>query len=79
MPDDLAELTQKILPDDDSALILTEVKKGIDLDFNKCLADLYPLLVTKWQTDAEEPATTDADVWKKKCKSTSKNTELRLS
>ncbi|ACT92612.1 DUF3037 domain-containing protein [Dyadobacter fermentans] len=67
-PEDLVELTQKILPDDDSSLILTEVKKGIDLDFNKTLADLYRLLVTKWQSDDDESATSDADVWKKKYK-----------
>ena len=68
LPEDLAEFTRKILPDDDSSLVLTEVKKGIDLDFNKSLADLYRLLVTKWQSDDDEPATTDADVWKKKYK-----------
>lgn len=68
LPEDLAELTRKILPDDDSSLVLTEVKKGIDLDFNKSLADLYRLLVTKWLSDDDEPATTDADVWKKKYK-----------
>ena len=68
VPEDLAELTRKILPDDDSSLILTEVKKGIDLDFNKSLADLYRLLVTKWQSDDDESIISDADVWKKKYK-----------
>jgi hypothetical protein len=68
VPGDLTELTRKILPDDDSALILTEVKKGIDLDFNKTLTDLYRLLVTKWQIDDDESETSDADVWKKKYK-----------
>lgn len=68
VPEDLAELTRKILPDDDSSLILTEVKKGIDLDFNKSLTDLYHLLVTKWQNETDESATSDADVWKKKYK-----------
>jgi hypothetical protein len=68
VPEDLAELTRKILPDDDSSLTLTEVKKGIDLDFNKSLADLYRLLVTKWQNETDESATSDADVWKKKYK-----------
>lgn len=66
--EDLAELTRKILPDDDSSLTLTEVKKGIDLDFNKSLTDLYRLLVTKWQNETDESATSDADVWKKKYK-----------
>lgn len=68
VPEDLAELTRKILPDDDSSLTLTEVKKGIDLDFNKSLTDLYHLLVTKWQNETDESATSDADVWKKKYK-----------
>jgi hypothetical protein len=67
-PDDLAELTRKILSDDDSSLILTGVKKGIDLDFNKSLTDLYRLLVTKWQNETDESAVSDADVWKKKYK-----------
>ncbi|WP_426294772.1 DUF3037 domain-containing protein [Dyadobacter endophyticus] len=66
--EDLAELTRKILPDDDSSLTMTEVKKGIDLDFNKSLTDLYRLLVTKWQNETDESATSDADVWKKKYK-----------
>ncbi|WP_342089444.1 DUF3037 domain-containing protein [Dyadobacter sp. OTU695] len=68
VPEDLAELTRKILPDDDSSLTLTEVKKGIDLDFNKSLTDLYRLLVTKWQNETDESTTSDADVWKKKYK-----------
>ncbi|QRR03086.1 DUF3037 domain-containing protein [Dyadobacter sandarakinus] len=67
-PEDLAEITRTILPNDDSSLTLTEVKKGIDLDFNKSLADLYRLLVTKWQSETDESATSDADVWKKKYK-----------
>jgi hypothetical protein len=67
-PEDLAEITRAILPNDDSSLTLTEVKKGIDLDFNKSLADLYRLLVTKWQSDSDESTTSDADVWKKKYK-----------
>ncbi|MCF2494453.1 DUF3037 domain-containing protein [Dyadobacter chenhuakuii] len=67
-PEDLAEITRAILPNDDSSLTLTEVKKGIDLDFNKSLADLYRLLVTKWQSETDESATSDADVWKKKYK-----------
>ncbi|KAA0992953.1 DUF3037 domain-containing protein [Dyadobacter aurulentus] len=66
--DDLAEITREILPNDDSSLTLTEVKKGIDLDFNKSLADLYRLLVTKWQSETDESATSDADVWNKKYK-----------
>lgn len=68
LSEDLAELTRKVLPDDDSSLTLTDVKKGIDLDFNKALADLYRLLVTKWQNETDESATSDADVWKKKYK-----------
>lgn len=68
LPKDLFEITNKILPRDDSALYLTDVKKGIDLDMDRCLSEMFRLFVDRWQIDPEEATISDADVWKDKYK-----------
>jgi hypothetical protein len=39
------EITSRILPDNDSSVVLTDMKKGIDFDLSKCLGSLFRLLV----------------------------------
>jgi hypothetical protein len=67
-PESLSEITNKILPKDDSSLILSEVKKGIDVDFDRSISELYRLLVERWQIEQEDSAVSDTDVWKNKYK-----------
>jgi hypothetical protein len=39
------EITKRILLDNDSSIVLTEMKKGIDFDLSRCLGNLFRLLV----------------------------------
>lgn len=44
----LATITKLILPQDDSALVLTEVRYGIDVELESALNDLYHDMVEKY-------------------------------
>lgn len=66
---DLASITKTILPPDDSALILTNTRYGVDIDLEVALNDLYKDLVEKYLDSVSEQSLTDEDVWKKKYKS----------
>ncbi len=46
--DDLAFITEAILPKDESALLLTEVKSAIDSDVEIAFDDLFMQMVTKY-------------------------------
>ncbi|WP_158994363.1 DUF3037 domain-containing protein [Mucilaginibacter sp. L196] len=61
----LSDITKKILVQDDSALYLSNVKYGLDLDAGKALDDLYERLVDKYNIDASKEVHTDAYVWTK--------------
>jgi hypothetical protein len=65
----LKQITNKILLEDDSALRLTEVKMGLDLEFDSALADLFERLVDKYSPDANKDLHTDAYAWAKVYKS----------
>jgi hypothetical protein len=66
--ENLITITKSILPPDDSALILTEVKYGIDIDLEIALNDLYNNLVEKYMNLHQERSLTDEEVWRKKYK-----------
>lgn len=62
-------ITSEILPIDDSALQLTEVKKAIDIDLEIALSDLFGSLVEKYLPSDKSPhRLSDEDVWRKKYK-----------
>lgn len=65
----LSVITKTILPQDDSALMLTDVKNAIDIDLEIALNDLYFDLVEKYFNATTEQSLSDDDVWKKKYKS----------
>ena len=66
---DLAAITSSILPKDDSAIMLSEVKQSLDIDFDLALKDLYAQLVEKYSNiDNKPPSLSDLDVWNKKYK-----------
>ena len=67
--ENLSSITRQILPPDDSALMLSEVKNAIDIDLEGALNDLYKDLVEKYLEKPFEHSLTDDDVWKKKYKS----------
>jgi Protein of unknown function (DUF3037) len=67
--ENLSSITRLILPPDDSALMLSEVKYAIDLDLEGALNDLYRDLVEKYLEVPSEHSLSDDDVWKKKYKS----------
>lgn len=66
--EDLSQITRKILPPDDSALVLTEVHYGIDLKIEAALSGLYRDLVEKYLDQTTAPSLTNEEVWKQKYK-----------
>ncbi|MEZ4904534.1 MAG: hypothetical protein R2822_23690 [Spirosomataceae bacterium] len=64
----LATITKLILPQDDSALVLTEVRHGVDIEIESTLGDLYYDLVEKYLDQTPEHSPNDDEVWKKKYK-----------
>lgn len=57
-------ITKRILPEDDSALQFTHVKKGIDLDPSYAFKDLFQRLVNLHiETDYDDEIRTDQEVW----------------
>ncbi|GHB68554.1 DUF3037 domain-containing protein [Persicitalea jodogahamensis] len=66
--EDLSQITCKILPPDDSALVLTEVHYGIDLDLKAALSGLYEDLVEKYLDQNTALSLTNEEVWKQKYK-----------
>ncbi len=65
---DLASITASILPPDNSALRLSEVEYGLDLDPATALDDLFINLVEKYIPSMERQTLSDEEVWKKKYK-----------
>lgn len=65
----LASITKLILPQDDSALILTEVKHGIDVELGAALQDLFHDMAEKYLNQTPEHSPSDDEVWKKNYKS----------
>lgn len=67
--ENLSIITKSILPSDDSALMLTEVRNAIDIDIEAALNDLFHDLIEKYLNSTNEVSLSDEDVWKKKYKS----------
>lgn len=69
-PDDhLSTVTRSILPLDDSALMLTEVKSAIDVDMDSALNYLYSNMVEKFNTNTQDhQSLNDNEVWRNKYK-----------
>ncbi len=63
-PSNLREITQNILPEDDSALFFTDVSKILDLDVDTVLKDLYLRLVLKYVHETDHDTLADKAVWK---------------
>jgi hypothetical protein len=61
----LAVITHSILPPDDSALQLTEVRHAVDTDMNAAIADLFYNMIEKYQDAAAIIPLTDEEVWEK--------------
>ncbi len=57
-------ITASVLPKDDSAIICTEVKKAIDIDFDKAFEDLYYRFVEKYIEEPETNPHNDNYAWK---------------
>ncbi len=65
----LEMVTGKIFPNDNSAIQLTDVKTGLDVDLDAALDDLFADLVEKYnQEPSPEGTLSDDDVWKLKYK-----------
>lgn len=63
--ENLATITNLVLPKDDSSLFFTEVKLGLDMDCDKALEDLY-YRMTKDSDDIKDmDIRKDAEVWSK--------------
>lgn len=58
------EITESILPKDDSALECSEVFYGIDIDFDIALTDLYERLINKYYPEPDDETHDDKYVWK---------------
>lgn len=61
----LDDITRKVLPKDDSALIFTDVKEAIDINFEAAFEDLFDRLINKHQRHSEDDTLYDKDVWQK--------------
>ena len=62
---DISSISNYVLPKDDSALIVTEVKYGIDLKMESAFDDLYHRLVEKYSHENEHDVHTDYYAWQK--------------
>lgn len=61
----LYEITNYILPKDDSALVCSELLFGIDIDPQSAVNDLFDRLVNKYNHEAEKEHHDDKYVWRK--------------
>jgi len=60
----ISEISNSILPKDDSALECSEIFFGIDIDPQSSLDDLYERLVNKYNIEVENDTLDDKHVWK---------------
>lgn len=66
---DVSSITDYLLPKDDSALIATEVKLGIDVKLDAAFNDLYDRIVEMYNHDGDHEIHTDYYAWQKIYKS----------
>jgi hypothetical protein len=58
-------ITKKVLPQDDSALVCTEVKRAIDIDFEKAFEDMFNRIVDRYTDEPISSQHNDNYAWKK--------------
>lgn len=61
----LEEITNSILPKDDSALICSELLNGLDIKAESALSDLFERLVSKYNQEIDKDSHDDKYVWRK--------------
>ena len=61
----LEEITNSILPKDNSALEFSELRFGIDIDFKSAVSDLFNNMVDKYSTDFEKDPHDDLFAWRR--------------
>jgi len=64
----IEHVTGSMIPNDDTAIRLSESFSGLDIDFNTALEDLFSSLVEKHIDDPKKDTLLDEDIWKKKYK-----------
>jgi hypothetical protein len=62
---DISSVTNHLLPKDDSALIATDVKFGIDLRVEAAFDDLYHRIIEMYTHEVEQDLHTDYYAWQK--------------
>jgi hypothetical protein len=62
--DDISQITNAILPKDDSSLECSEIFWGIDLDMDRAVTDLFDRIIDKYIQEHDPEALHDSDVWK---------------
>src|SRR5690606_6801371 len=62
---DLSSITNHLLPKDDSALVSTEVKLGVDLKIEAAFDDLYHRMIEMYNHEGEQELHTDHYAWQK--------------
>jgi len=60
----ISQITNSILPKDDSALECSEILLGIDVDPQAALDDLFERLVNKYSAESDKDSVDDKHVWK---------------
>lgn len=58
------KLTNRILPKDDSSLKFSQVFKGLTMDIDHTLDELYDMLVSKYETNTEKKSRSDDEAWR---------------
>lgn len=67
-PEFLKEITERVIVPDDSALVLTDVRVGLDVDLDRSFDSLYRIYVDRWNSVIDDDNEKDSDVWKVKYK-----------
>lgn len=61
----LSEITQSVLPNDDTSLIFTEVKYALDINVQATVTDFFNRFVKGHEIEEDEEIRRDAEVWNK--------------
>jgi hypothetical protein len=61
----LIDITQSVLPNDDTSLIFTEVKHTLDINVEAAVADFFNRFVKGHEIEEDDEIRRDAEVWNK--------------
>jgi len=61
----LSEITESILPKDDSALVCSELQLAIDIDCDIAIDDLFHRIINRYTEETEKDQLDDKYVWRK--------------